>query len=191
MSTMDLSPSYRELALFLFLFLILRVIYLQEPYSNASIGSEKVAHGTPVENWFLNEVRVNRKFLREFQALGVCVNEQNIALCLNDITLNTKANEKEHPHLLELLKVISPNGALIKHLVYESEKKKRNIVLYKWLRDNNLMTSSTETQLTANAIYSLDDLAKVYLRTTDSQSYNVSKLLYLNIPRRININVAL
>ena len=171
---MDLSPSFSELGIFLILFLILRVIYLKEPYPRSIIKSVKKPDATPVENWISNEVGVKLDVLKEFQSLGICVNEENIAMCINDIMLHTQVIEGHQSHFLDLLKLISPHGALYKHLVDKTEKKKKIIVMSEWLRKNSLMTSTTEIQLKINAIYSLDDLLQAYSYIIDSQPHKVS-----------------
>ena len=90
--------------LIIFLF-VLRIIFVDKSKPNFDQDQSK-SFKTVVENWMINEVKLSRNKLNDFQSAGVCENEQNLALCISDILFNLhNSNKSSRLKLFELIKL--------------------------------------------------------------------------------------
>jgi hypothetical protein len=117
--------------------------YIKDYQRTSVTNIQTTNHGSLVKNWITNEVGVHPNILRNFQSLGVCVNEENIPACISDILTNAKFSNGETPQFLKLLESMAPNSALRIHLIAKSEKLKKRLSLMEWIRQSGLQTSET------------------------------------------------
>ena len=153
--------------LIIFLF-VLRIIYVNESEPSFDQDQNK-SFETVVEKWMINELQLSRNKLNDFQSAGVCENEQNLALCVNDILFNLHNSNEENSHFKAILHLTSSDNSLIDHLVKESIKKKKYLVLLEWLNRNNLLNTELPYLFNKNLIHSLNDLAELRLTPNQNQ----------------------
>ena len=167
--------------LIIFLF-VLRIIFVSESKTNFDQDQNKSSK-TVVENWMINEVKISRNQLNDFQSAGVCENEQNLALCVSDILFNLHNSNEENSHFRAILQLTSSDDSLIDHLVKESMKKRKHLVLLEWLNRNNLLNRELPYLLNKNLIHSLNDLTELRLTSNQNQFKKVRPFIVF-VPSR-------
>ena len=171
---MYLSRSLHDILLFGILLLILRVLYLRE--AQPKMTKKSITHENlhSVENWIINEVGGTKSILNWLYSVGMCTDGHNIAKCINDILVGVNTPLQKTSPVVELINSMSPHEALGYHLIDKAKRTKKRMIFVEWLRQNNILTDSVETQLLKLDVNSLDDLSNLFSNTIDSADNDVS-----------------
>ena len=156
------------------LLLVLRIVYIKESqsrYEATIINNQK----SVVENWMLNDVKITRDKLSDFQSAGVCVNEELLAICVNDILYNVQPTSDKTTHFKKILHFTS-NEAFSDHLAEIALKTKKQLSLFEWLEQNRLLNTETADLLSKYSIFSLKDLSELRLKPVQHNYEKVSTI---------------
>ena len=176
--------EYISLVIFL---LVLRIVYIKESKSKYE-RTKTINDKSVVESWMLNEVKITRDKLNDFQSAGVCVKEQLLAVCVNDILSNLQPTNDKATHFKKILHFTS-NEAFSDHLAEISQKTKKQLALLEWLKQTHLLSIEAAYLLNKYSVQTLKDLSELRLKPVKHGYDKVSTVKSYNNIRSSDITL--